>query len=228
MVFGSIAMIILSLLVLFTSISFSKSPIKQTELMSVPVPSSELIADTPADADTSELINYFVETTLKPNTESKGTKQIGSIELKSGAGFRFHFSAQQSGHLYIIGTGANNHQTTFLTDKPTADSGVTTNLINVHQDYSFPSNNWITLGNIPGVESYTLLFTSKPINLDFLQAKAGHTLSSKEVEKLIQFLATTRKPLTKLFTDREQTACLQVPKEKFSETISFSISINHE
>ena len=76
--------------------------------------------------------------------------------------FKFHFVFSNDGYLYIVGPGAQNQPTSFLTTKPAPASGLTSNQVKKGVDFSFPSGeiNWLELDKKPGTEEYTIIFLS--------------------------------------------------------------------
>jgi hypothetical protein len=117
------------------------------------------------------------------------------IQMASGQQFKFHFSPSESGYLYIIGPGDGNAPTTFLTAKPTADSGHHTNEVKSGQDFVFPADdkkteNWMNLDKTAGSEEYTFIFSGKPLTTPaFLDEEAAHELSGAEQNELNQAIS---------------------------------------
>jgi serine/threonine-protein kinase len=131
------------------------------------------------------------------------------VAMKSGQDFKFHFFPRQNGYLYIIGPGEQNAPTAFLTAKPFAESGLSTNEVKSGQDFAFPADSgtkfhWITLDKAPGSENYTIIFSPQPLAVPaFLSAQAtGKPLSETEQSALAEFLAKYKKsePVTELNT----------------------------
>jgi hypothetical protein len=115
------------------------------------------------------------------------------VPIASGQKFRFHFRLNDAGYLYILGPGEGNKPTAFLTSKPAAASGVTTNQISASQDFSFPSGegNALELDKNPGAETYRVIFSRKPLDtVSFLNSEVtGTPLSESERQELDNFLA---------------------------------------
>ena len=67
------------------------------------------------------------------------TQVAGLVPVASGQPFRFHFTFDEDGYLYIFGPGDNNQLTAFLTTKPLPDTGLTTNKVSKGTEFSFPN-----------------------------------------------------------------------------------------
>jgi hypothetical protein len=139
--------------------------------------------------EAAEAMRYWLELegSVKP------ARVAAVVPLASGQSFRFHFTPQEDGYLYIVGPGEKNVPTTFLTTKPFPGSGVKNNNVTAEQNYSFPygDGNWITLDKNPGTELYTIVFSKTQItDLPFLDAEAGEPLSSSEQTAWKEFLST--------------------------------------
>lgn len=117
------------------------------------------------------------------------------VTMKSGQDFKFHFLPREDGYLYIIGPGENNVPTAFLTSKPSAKSGLSSNAVKSGVNFSFPADtatksNWITLDDKEGTESYTLVFSPQPLSSPafFTTEATGKPLDETEQAELKAFL----------------------------------------
>ncbi len=118
------------------------------------------------------------------------TRVAGVVPLLSGQSFKFHFTPREDGYLYIVAPGQGNVPTTFLTAKPVAQSGVTTNQVRAGVDFAFPNGagNWITLDQTPGSETYTIIFSPTQLTEPaFLTQPAARALSGAEQSELENF-----------------------------------------
>lgn len=140
-----------------------------------------------------ELGRYWlaVNTTKK----SDAIRAADPVTMSSGQEFKFHFLPRENGYLYIVGPGENNAPSAFLTGKPGAQSGISTNEVKSGVDFSFPVDtatkyNWFTLDPKPGTESYTLIFSPQPLSSPaFLNSEAtGEPLNETEQAELNAFL----------------------------------------
>jgi hypothetical protein len=113
--------------------------------------------------------------------------------MASGQEFKFHFSPNENGYLYIIGPGEKNAPTTFLTAKPTEAFGVKTNEVKSGENFAFPgetgqTTNWLTLDKTAGTDEFTIIFSNKPLSeLGFLNGPALHQLTQDEQKQLDSF-----------------------------------------
>lgn len=162
------------------------------------------------------------------------------VAMKSGQDFKFHFFPRENGYLYIIGPGNQNAPTAFLTAKPLAWSGLSSNEVHSGQDLSFPTDtghqaNWITLDEAAGTEDYTIIFSPQPLTAPaFLTAQAtGNPLSETEQSELKEFLAKYKKsePITELDTKNASAPFVTVKVAKPEDPgtpVVFEIRIQHE
>src|SRR6185503_15698581 len=104
-----------------------------------------------------EVGRYWLE--LAPANEGgKTTKVAALVPIASGQRFQFHLVFNEDGYVYLLGPGANNQTTAFLTSKPSPDSGLTTNKVVKGNSFSFPQGNFLTLDENPGTEVFTVIF----------------------------------------------------------------------
>ncbi|HEX8708893.1 MAG TPA: protein kinase [Pyrinomonadaceae bacterium] len=140
-------------------------------------------------AGTREAVNYWLELEGAKGQESE--RGVGNVPLASGQAFKFHFTPNENGYLYIVGPGEGNVPTTFLTDKPLEDYGET-NAVESGVDFSFPEgeDGWIELDKKAGTEVYTVIFSPTRISTPaFLKAGAGRDLTAAEQKELEDFKA---------------------------------------
>ena len=137
-----------------------------------------------------EVARYWLQVDT-PNS-ADAIRAGDTVTMQSGQSFKFHFSPNESGYLYIVGPGEKNVPTTFLTsypgNHPDLASGV--NSVASGVDFIFPADsadkaNWITLDRTSGTDEFTIIFS--PIRLNrptFLTAEPGHKLSEAEQAEL--------------------------------------------
>lgn len=144
---------------------------------------------TDLSAGAHEVGRYWIEVDTK-NQFDAPVRANDVITLSTGQSFKFHFSPSENGYLYIIGPGTENAPTTFLTAKPSAESGLKTNEVKSGLDFSFPTDSkskehWITLDEKPGTDEFTLIFSPTPLRSpEFLDGPAGHELTQDEQKQL--------------------------------------------
>jgi serine/threonine protein kinase len=188
--------------------------------------------DQPATMEESMRYALEVETTQGGAT----VRVAGVVPLASGQAFKFHFTPQEDGYLYIVGPGAGNVPMTFLSAKPVPQSGVKTNEVEANVDYSFPSGagNWITLDKTPGTEDYTVIFSPEQLTEpSFLTATAAHTLTTAEQDELTafedQYKANAPKTDVVEESGKDPFVSVKVPQAKeAAEPVIFKIRIEHK
>ncbi|HZG53078.1 MAG TPA: protein kinase, partial [Pyrinomonadaceae bacterium] len=66
-----------------------------------------------------ELMHYWIEAFDDAAGQGEGRRVAsGELSLPSGQQFKFHFVTRERGYLYLVGPGAGNAPTTFLTARP--------------------------------------------------------------------------------------------------------------
>lgn len=188
-----------------------------------------------------EALDYWLEVAeAGPNGDS--ARVAGTVPLASGQSFKFHFTPRQNGFLYVIAPGDGGKPTTFLTSEPEPDSGVETNEVENGEAFTFPEDvegakeikeNWITLDEKPGTETYTIIFSPTQLTEPaFLTKKAGRTLSSDEQKELEDFKAKHKAnaPTTAVINGggTEPSVSVKMPQAAASEPVIFDVRIEHK
>ena len=188
--------------------------------------------DKPAALDETLRYSLEVETTQGGAT----VRVAGVVPLATGQAFKFHFTPQEDGYLYVVGPGEKNVPMTFLTAKPVPQSGVTSNQAKTGVDFSFPSGaaNWITLDKTAGTEDWTVIFSPTQLTTPaFLSMTAGHTLTPAEQDEMKAFKDkyTANAPKTDVVdgSDKDPYVSVKVPQAKAEgEPVIFDIRIEHK
>jgi eukaryotic-like serine/threonine-protein kinase len=140
-----------------------------------------------------EVTRYWLE--IDTPDKADAVRAGESVTMKSGQAFKFHFSPSESGFVYIIGPGAANEPTTFLTAQPAADSGLKTNEARSGLDFVFPADsktkaNFITLDKTPGTDEFTVIFSANAISTPtFFAGPSEHQLTADEQKQWNDFRA---------------------------------------
>jgi hypothetical protein len=173
---------------------------------------------------------------LEPAREgAQPTRVAGLAPIASGKSFKFHFAFSESGYVYIFGPGENNQPTAFLTSKPLAQSGVTSNEAAGGSDFSFPrgAGNNVTLDKSPGTDVFTVIFAKSALaSPSFLnEAVTGAPLSTAQQAELKSFVSkyTEKSPVTELDESNPRAPQVRVmaPAEQTNNPIVFEIRIQH-
>jgi len=146
-----------------------------------------------------ELLNYWLE--AFDDAEQTVGRRVAAknLVLRSGQQFKFHFMPGERGYLYIVGPGAGNAPTTFLTARPTGI--MKTNQAMAGADFVFPygEGQALELDKNPATEEYVVIFSRTPLLAPaFLAASAGHELSPAELKEFeeLRERAKTMSPTT--------------------------------
>ena len=182
----------------------------------------------------TEISRYWLE--LAPAEENGPTTRVaGLVPLASGQSFKFHFTFNEDGYLYIIGPGANNQPTAFLTTKPLPDSGVTSNKVKRGTEFSFPSGsgNNLTLDTNPGTDNFIVIFakTQLPAPSFLNDPVTQRPLSAAEQADLKAFVTKyqEQQPVTELDESdaRAHFVRVKVRPDPSGNPIVFDIRIQH-
>jgi serine/threonine protein kinase len=145
---------------------------------------------TPARA---ELLDYWLEAFDDADQPAGQRVAAKVLSLGSGQQFKFHFKARERGFLYIVGPGAGNAPTTFLTARP---AGIMkTNLAAAGADFIFPygAGQVLELDKNSGTEEYVVIYSRTPLlEPAFLAASAGHELTPEELKELEDLRARSK------------------------------------
>jgi eukaryotic-like serine/threonine-protein kinase len=189
--------------------------------------------DTAANAAV-EVGRYWLEVEPKPNAQT--IRVSGMDALQSGKSFKFHFSFNGDGNVYIVGPGEGNQTTAFLTSKPPKESGLNTNHVGKGDEISFPSGsgNWLTLDKNPGTENYTVVFSPGTDTVpSFLNAEyTGKPLNQTEQQELTDFLAKYKNNKVVIdsasATGDSPSVLVKAPEQGGNNPIIFEIRIQHK
>jgi serine/threonine-protein kinase len=181
-----------------------------------------------------EVGRYWLE--VEPKPKGQTIRVSGMDALESGKSFKFHFSFNGDGNVYIVGPGEGNQTTAFLTSKPPKESGLNTNHVAKGDEISFPngSGNWLTLDKNPGTENYTVVFSPSTDTVpSFLNAEyTGKPLNQSEQQELTDFLAKYKN--NKVVIDSASakgdspSVMVKAPEQGGNNPIIFEIRIQHK
>lgn len=180
----------------------------------------------------AEVSRYWLE--LDPPA-GPTTRVAGLVPLASGQSFKFHFTFNEDGYLYIFGPGNDNQPTAFLTTKPLAQTGVSSNQVTRGIEFSFPSGsgNNLTLDKSPGTDNFTVIFAKTPLpGPSFLNERVtGEPLSASQQADLKGFITKyqEQRPVTELDESnaREPFVRVKVKPDQSGNPIVFDIRIQH-
>ncbi|MBO0797330.1 MAG: hypothetical protein J2P31_00765, partial [Blastocatellia bacterium] len=130
-----------------------------------------------------EAMRYYLE--VDPANKGAGNKTsrtTGFTSLAAGSKFRFHFKARENGYLYLIALGKDGIQS-FLTAKPLAATGVTTNRMEGGKDFRFPDGGqWFEIQPDSDKTPFIVIFSPTQLTKPAFLSAPGRNLN--EVEKL--------------------------------------------
>jgi serine/threonine-protein kinase len=160
------------------------------------------------------------------------------VPIASGQSFKFHFTFNEDGYLYIFGPGGNtNEPTAFLTTKPLAQTGVTSNQVAKGVEFSFPRDlkkaNWLTLDKNPGTDNFIVIFSKTPLSSpSFLSEQVtGEPLQAAQQTELKSFITRyqEKRPVTELDESNAQAPFVKVKTtpDQINNPIVFEIRIQH-
>jgi serine/threonine-protein kinase len=185
-----------------------------------------------------EIIRYWLE--LDPTSAGgRPTPVAGLVPIASGRSFKFKFTFDEDGYLYIFGPGGNTNQpTAFLTTKPLAQTGVTSNKVAKGVEFSFPkaledTENSLTLDKKPGTDNFIVIFSKTPLpSPSFLNEQVtGEPLPAAQQADLKTFMAQyqDKRPVTERDESNAQVPFVKVKAtpDQTNNPIVFEIRIQH-
>jgi eukaryotic-like serine/threonine-protein kinase len=182
-----------------------------------------------------EVSRYWIE--LEPENAPK-TQIAALVPVASGQDFKFHFTFNDEGYLYIIGPGEKNQPTAFLTTKPSAGSGLKSNKVSKGVEFSFPKDDEnnvhsLTLDTKAGTDNFTIIFAKAPLSSpSFLSEPVTlNPLSATQQAELKAFVSKyqTKPPVTELDESNAKAPFIRVKAapDQTSNPIVFDIRIQH-
>ena len=182
-----------------------------------------------------ELSRYWLE--LEPGVAgARPTKVAALVAIASGQSFKFHFIFNEDGYLYIFGPGGDtNEPTAFLTTKPLAQTGVTSNKVAKGTEFSFPkgAGNNLTLDKNPGTDNFTVVFSKAPLSSPsfFNDQVTGEPLPATQQSDLKTFVSRyqDKRAVTELDESNAQAPFVKVkaPPDEANNPVVFEIRIQH-
>ena len=138
-----------------------------------------------------EVARYWLEVDASSSAEAR--RAGDTVTMQSGQSFKFHFSPNEGGYLYLIGPGPNNAPAIFLSAKPSGSSGLKTNEVRSGMDFTFPADvnskaNFITLDQTAGTDEFTFVFSREPIETPpFFAGTSNRLLTPDELQQWNDF-----------------------------------------
>ncbi len=179
----------------------------------------------------TEISRYWLE--LDP-PDGPVTRVAGLVPLASGQSFKFHFTFNEDGYLYIFGPGDGNQPTAFLTTKPLPRTGVRSNQVKRGIEFSFPSGsgNNLTLDTKPGTDNFTVIFARTTLPGSYLNDPVtGEPLSASQQADLNAFVGKYQeRPVIELDESNASAPFVRVKAkpDPSGNPIVFDIRIQHK
>jgi serine/threonine protein kinase len=163
------------------------------------------------------------------------TRVAGLVPLASGQAFQMRLEFTQDGYVYIIGPGGdNNEPTAFLTTRPMAETGVTSNATKAGAEFSFPKGDGLLrLDKKPGTDRFTVIFSKTQLETpSFLSAQVtGNPMPAAQLAEFNDFVSKYKgnAPIIELDNSNNQTpfARVKVGADQQGNPIVFEIRIQH-
>ena len=184
-----------------------------------------------------EVARYWIEVETK--NRDAAMRAGDTVQLQSGQSFKFHFSPNETGFLYIVGPGSKNAPTAFLTyynNDPDRAYGV--NSVASGRDFVFPADtadrsNWITLDRSAGTDEFTFVFSRAPLTSPaFFAAPAPHELTPAEINEWENFQSQARSTPAIIEAVKggssPQTAVKMPQNETEAASVVFKVRIEHK
>jgi hypothetical protein len=179
-----------------------------------------------------EVARYWIE-------GGDGANHAGElVQMRSGQEFKFHFSPSESGYLYIIGPGAKNAPTIFLSGQPGSMSGLDTNEVKSGTSISFPEDtmikaNFIRLDETPGTDEFMFVFSPSAITTPaFFAGPSQHELTADELKQWNDFQAQAKAnaaTIEVIKTGASSQTAVKVPQNgPENASVVFRVRIEHK
>lgn len=179
-----------------------------------------------------EVSRYWME--LEAASGNEATRVAGLVPLASGQSFKFHFSFNEEGYVYVFGPGASNQPTAFLTTRPLPESGVTSNKVGSGVEFTFPSGagNNLTLDKNPGTDNFIIIFAKTPLSSPSIlnEPVTGEPLSAAQQADLRAFVSKYQKEPTSEIDESNSGAPfvrVKAAVDQPGNPIVFAIRIQH-
>ena len=191
---------------------------------------SNVNTTTVASAGPVEMSRYWTEI---GKIGEQTTRLARPVPIASGQEFTFHFVFNEDGYLYIFGPGGKTNQpTAFLTTKPRADTGVTSNKVVKGVEFSFPNGNTLTLDKNPGTDNFLVVFSKTPLaSPSFMDdAVTGNPLPAGQQAELKTFVSKYQgRPVTEIDESNPGAPFIKVKvaTQQSDDPIVFDIHIQH-
>jgi serine/threonine-protein kinase len=183
-----------------------------------------------------EVARYWIE--VDTTNRDAAIRAGDTVPMQSGDSFKFHFSPNENGYLYLIGPGPNNAPAIFLSAQPSAKSGLKSNEVRSGVDFTFPADtnnkaNFITLDQNAGTEEFTFVFSPQQITTPaFLVGPSEHVLTSEELREWNDFQVRAKANTATIEVIKAGTspqASVKVPQnETESASVVFRVRIEHK
>ena len=183
-----------------------------------------------------EVIRYWLE--LEPAKTGGQKTRIAKLVAVASGRFKFHFTFNEDGYLYVVGPGEKNQPTAFLTTKPSSRTGVKSNKVSKGVEFGFPKDDEenvhsLTLDTNPGTDSFTIIFARTPLSSpSFLNDPVtGTPLSAAQQAELKDFISRhqSKPPVTELDESNARAPFIKVKvvPDQTSNPVVFDIRIQH-
>jgi Protein kinase domain len=186
--------IVIALLILIGVGAYAAVLLLNRKTAVAPATSTTTAAD--PTAPMHEVARYWLE--VEGAGQNDNVRAGDPIELASGQRFKFHFSPNENGYIYLLGPGENEAPAIFLSAQPSSGSGLKTNEVRSALDFSFPADtgqkeNFLRLNNTAGTDEFTFVFSPVPItNPAFFAGPSEHHLTPEELKAWADFQAQSR------------------------------------
>jgi hypothetical protein len=194
LVIGGVALVVIAIVIgaIWLQRSNDPDPVPagaQAQNQGSPQTSSDSKASSPAAATTKvEVLTYYLETEAD---DGRTTRASGFETFKPDQKYKLHFTPRESGYLYIVAPGTSLDPTTYLTARPIAATGVSTNQATAGSDFVFPGgDNWMRVKGEVETTQVRVIFSPEPLQTpDYLVSSAGRKLTPDEYSQLEKYAA---------------------------------------
>jgi serine/threonine-protein kinase len=181
------------------------------------------VDETPVSADGAFMRYHLL---LSPTLLDEEKRASGRDAVEPGQNLQFVFTSRESGYLYVIGHDDDGNAVVIPLGDTTAVAGVTAG-----EETGLPQLSRVKLNAKPATESFTVIFSDKPLTLPFasgmLPLDGSFRKLTADERRRIEELRKEAAPATVEFGgDKEnQTAIVRLTEERGPRPVLFDITL---
>ena len=164
----------------------------------------------PAGSGEIEVMKYYLEVI----NEKRRTRKFTDADLlKPSDGFKFHFTSNKPGFIYLVST-KNNRPTLFLSARKAGRTGEPSNYVKAGEDFIFPQGEKHWIGVKSQIQNFTVILSKDLLESPaFLCTEFEHALTDEEA---VEFESLRRKSAVDLREVKIVKGTVKIPVDQSS------------